>query len=324
MTDHIVIGGAGFIGSHLVRRLLVGDDGAGVTVFDNFSSGRKGHLEPVAGDPRLRIVRGDVKDLDGLAEAVRGHAIAFLLASNPDIARAATDPAIDFWEGTYLVQNTLEACRLAGVERLVYASGSGVYGDQGEHELDESFGPLLPVSTYGASKLAGEALISAYCHLFGLRGVAFRFANVVGPRQTHGVVYDFVRKLLRDPTRLEVLGDGHQSKSYIHVDDILDAVLLLAADLPERFDVFNAATEDYVTVRDIAAVVIDAMGLRGVRLEFGQTPGGWKGDVPIVRFSSAKLRGRGWRSRRSSRDALADSARAILAEAQAEREAAPR
>jgi UDP-glucose 4-epimerase len=316
VTDHIVIGGAGFIGSHLVRRLLEGDDGAGVTVFDNFSSGHEWHLEPVAGDPRLRIVRGDVKDLDALTEAARGHAIAFLLASNPDIARAVTEPAIDFWEGTYLVQNTLEACRLVGVQRLVYASGSGVYGDQGEHELDESFGPLLPVSTYGASKLAGEALISAYCHLFGLRGVAFRFANVVGPRQTHGVVYDFVRKLLRDPSRLEVLGDGHQSKSYIHVDDILDAVLMLDADPPEPFDVFNAATEDYVTVREIAAIVIDAMGLEGVDVEFGQTPGGWKGDVPIVRFSSAKLRARGWRSRRTSREALADSARAILAEAQ--------
>jgi UDP-glucose 4-epimerase len=316
VTDHIVIGGAGFIGSHLVRRLLDGDHNAGVTVFDNFSSGQEWHLEPVAGDPRLRIVRGDVKDLDALTEAARGHATAFLLASNPDIARAVAEPAIDFWEGTYLVQNTLEACRLADVQRLVYASGSGVYGDQGEHELDESFGPLLPVSTYCAGKLAGEALISAYCHLFGLRGVAFRFANVVGPRQTHGVVYDFVRKLLRDPSRLEVLGDGHQSKSYIHVDDILDAVLMLAADPPEPFDVFNAATEDYVTVREIATIVIDAMGLEGVDVEFGRTPGGWKGDVPIVRFSSAKLRARGWRSRRTSREALADSARAILAEAQ--------
>jgi UDP-glucose 4-epimerase len=315
VTDHIVIGGAGFIGSHLVRRLLAGDDGAGVTVFDNFSSGLEAHLEPVAGDPRLRVVRGDVKDLDGLTQAVRGHATAFLLASNPDIARAATEPAIDFWEGTYLVQNTLEACRLAGVQRIVYASGSGVYGDQGEHELDESFGPLLPVSTYGASKLAGEGLISAYCHLFGLRGVAFRFANVVGPRQTHGVVYDFVHKLLRDPTRLEVLGDGHQSKSYIHVDDILDAVLMLAVDPPEPFDVFNAATQDYVTVREIAVLVIEAMGLEDVQVEFGQTPGGWKGDVPVVRFSSAKLRARGWRSSRSSREALADSARATLEEA---------
>ena len=322
MSDPLVIGGAGFIGSHLTRRLL-GQEGA-VTVFDNFSSGREWHLESVASNPRLRTVRGDVKDLDALADAARRQRTAFLLASNPDIARAATEPAIDFWEGTYLVQNTLEACRLAGVERLVYASGSGVYGDQGAHELDESFGPLLPVSTYGASKLAGEALISAYCHLFGLRAVAFRFANVVGPRQTHGVVYDFVRKLLHDPTRLEVLGDGRQSKSYIHVDDVLDAVLMLAADPPEPFDVFNAATDDYVTVREIAAIEIGAMGLDGVDVAFGETPGGWKGDVPIVRFSSAKLRARGWRNSRTSAEALADSARAILAEAQAEREAAPR
>ena len=314
MTDALVIGGAGFIGSHLARRLL-DREGAAVTVFDNFSSGQDWHLEPVNGHPRLRVVRGDVNDLDSLTDAARGHEVAFLLASNPDIARAATEPAIDFWEGTYLVQNTLEACRLAGVQRLVYASGSGVYGDQGERQLDESFGPLLPVSTYGASKLAGEGLISAYCHLFGLRGVAFRFANVVGPRQTHGVVYDFVRKLLRDPTRLEVLGDGRQSKSYIHVDDVLDAMLMLGGDPPEPFDVFNAATEDYITVREIAAIVVDAMGLDGVDVELGKTPGGWKGDVPIVRFSSAKLRARGWRSRWTSREALADSARAILEEA---------
>ena len=314
MSDALVIGGAGFIGSHLVRRLLERDGGR-VTVYDNFSSGQDWHLEPAAGDPRLAVVRADVKDLDDLVAVARGHDTAFLLASNPDIAAAATDPAIDFWEGTYLVQNTVEACRLGDVGTLVYASGSGVYGDQGAAELDESFGPLLPVSTYGAGKLAGEALISAYCHLFGLRGVAFRFANVVGPRQTHGVVYDFVRKLLRDPARLEVLGDGSQSKSYIHVDDVLDAVLLLAADPPTPFDVFNAATEDYVTVREIAGVVVEAMGLSDVELAFGDTPGGWKGDVPVVRFSSAKLRGRGWANRHTSREALRASAQALLEEA---------
>jgi UDP-glucose 4-epimerase len=314
VSRHLVIGGAGFIGSHLVPRLLERPD-ARVTVFDNFSSGREWFLEPVAGDPRLRVERGDAKDLDALTETARGHDTAFLLASNPDIARAASEPAIDFWEGTYLVQNTLEACRAGGVERIVYASGSGVYGDQGAVELDESFGPLLPVSTYGASKLAGEALISSYCHLFGLRGVAFRFANVVGPRQTHGVVYDFVRKLLADPERLNVLGDGSQSKSYIHVDDVLDAVLMLADNPPEPFDVFNAATEDYVTVKEIAELVVEAMGLEGVETQFGATPRGWKGDVPVVRFSSEKLRRRGWSNRYTSREALADAARASVAEA---------
>jgi UDP-glucose 4-epimerase len=315
VSDALVIGGAGFIGSHLVRRLLAAPGGR-VTVYDNFSSGRDRHLEPVADDPRLSVVRDDVKDLDALAAAARGRDTAFLLASNPDIARAAAEPAIDFWEGTYLVQNTVEACRLAGVGTLVYASGSGVYGDQGARELDESFGPLLPVSTYGAGKLAGEALVSAYCHLFGLRGVAFRFANVVGPRQTHGVVYDFVRKLLADPSRLEVLGDGRQSKSYIHVDDVLDAVLMLAADPPERFDVFNAATEDYVTVREIAELVVGVMGLEDVDVAFGDTAGGWKGDVPVVRFSSAKLRALGWRNRHTGVEALRASAHALLEEAQ--------
>jgi UDP-glucose 4-epimerase len=314
MTDFLVIGGAGFIGSHLVGRLL-GRPDAHVTVFDNLSSGSERHLDAVAGDARLRVVRGDIKDLPALTEAADGTDVAFLFASNPDIARAATEPAIDFWEGTYLVQNVLEACRLGGVGRIVYASGSGVYGDQGGRELEESFGPLLPVSTYGASKLAGEALISAYCHLFPLRGVAFRFANVVGPRQTHGVVYDFVHKLLADPTRLEVLGDGTQSKSYIHVDDVLDAVLLLAGDPPDPFDVYNAATKDYVTVQEIAELVIAGMGLDDVELVLGDAPRGWKGDVPVVRFASDKLRRRGWRNRRTSREALADSVRAILAEA---------
>jgi UDP-glucose 4-epimerase len=309
----LVIGGAGFIGSHLVQRLLAGGGGR-VTVFDNFSSGREWHLDPVADEPRLRVVRGDAKDLDALARAAAGHETAFLLASNPDIARAATEPTLDFWEGTYLVQNTVEACRVAGVSTLVYASGSGVYGDQGALELDESFGPLLPVSTYGAGKLAGEALICAYCHLFGLRGVAFRFANVVGPRQTHGVVYDFVRKLLAEPSRLEVLGDGRQSKSYIHVDDVLDAMLLLATDPPEPFDVFNAATDDHVTVREIADLVVEAMGLDEVELVFGQTAGGWKGDVPVVRLTSAKLRSRGWTNRYTSREALRDAVHANLAE----------
>jgi UDP-glucose 4-epimerase len=315
MTASLVIGGAGFVGSHLVRRLLARPETAAVTVYDNFSSGEEWHLEPVAGDKRLKVVRKDAKDLKPLTKAAKGHDVAFLLASNPNIARALREPAIDFWEGTYLVQNAAEACRVAGVPRLVYASGSGVYGDQGARDVDEALGPLLPVSTYGASKLAGEALISSYCHLFGLRGVAFRFANIVGPRQTHGVVHDFIRKLLADPTRLEVLGDGSQSKSYLHVDDALDALLMLADDPPEVFDVFNAATEDYVTVREIAELVITVMGLEKVAVAFGDTPGGWKGDVPVVRFSSEKLRARGWANRRSSRAALADAARSMHAEA---------
>ena len=196
-----------------------------MTVYDNFSSGRE---VTSSGAPTTRASRSfaaDVKDLETLIEAARGHDAVVHLASNPDIARAATEPSIDFDEGTLLTHHVLEAMRVAGVERILYASGSGVYGDLGETEADEDWGPLVPISTYGASKLAGEALISAYSFMFGLSGRAFRFGNVVGPRQTHGVGFDFVRALLADPTRLRILGDGTQSKSYIHVDDVIDAML---------------------------------------------------------------------------------------------------
>ena len=228
----------------MVRRLLERPQ-ARVVVYDNFSSGRAWHLPD---DARLTVVRGDLKDLSALTLAIAGSDAVFHFASNPDIAKAATQPDIDFWEGTYLTQNLLEAMRIARVPRLIYASGSGVYGDTGDTAVTETYSPLLPISTYGASKLACEVLICSYTHMFDLLGVGFRFANVVGPRQTHGVAYDFIRRLLKDPTRLEILGDGQQSKSYIHVEDVVDALLLLHDRGWTGFDVFNVATEDYVTV----------------------------------------------------------------------------
>src|SRR5439155_3795602 len=190
----------GFIGSHVLDRLLADPGVDHVTVFDNFSSGREWHVSHHDGDPRVRIVRGDVRDLPALTRAIGGSEAVVHLASNPDIARAATEPAIDFDQGTLLTHHVVEAMRCTSDARLIlYASGSGVYGDLGDLEIGESHGPLVPVSTYGASKLAGEALVSAYCHMFGLTGRVFRFGNVVGPRQTHGVGYDFVRRLLADP-----------------------------------------------------------------------------------------------------------------------------
>jgi len=313
LTRYFVAGGAGFIGSHMVRRLLARPD-ANVVVYDNFSSGRAWHLPE---DGRLSIVRGDLKDLAALTEAVAGADVAFHFASNPDIAKAATQPDIDFWEGTYLTQNLLEALRVTGVPRLIYASGSGVYGDTGETAVAETYSPLRPISTYGASKLACEALIGSYVAMFGLQGVGFRFANVVGPRQTHGVAYDFVRRLLRDPTRLEILGDGQQSKSYIHVDDVLDALLLLDRTGWEGFDVFNVATADYVTVRQIADLVAGRLGISQVAYSFTGGRRGWKGDVPVVRFDTSKLRGRGWSNRRTSVEALTDSIDSMIADAKA-------
>ncbi len=222
---YMIVGGAGFIGSHFTDRLLADPRVAAVTLYDNFTSGREWHYEHHGKDSRLRVIRNDVSNLAALTEAMAQHDVVLHLASNPDIARAATEPEVDFYQGTLLTNNVVEAMRRAGVPRVLYASGSGVYGEIGHTEAAEDFGPLIPVSTYGASKLAGEALISSYCHMFGLTACVFRFGNVVGPRQTHGVGFDFVRRLSANPEELRILGDGHQSKSYIHVDDVVSAVL---------------------------------------------------------------------------------------------------
>jgi len=311
-----VSGGAGFIGSHLTQRLLSLSATTRVVVYDNFTSGTRRHLADSLGDPRLEVVEGDLKDLKKLTTAMAGCDTVFQFAANPDIAKAVTQPDIDFWEGTYLVQNLLEAMRVNRVPRLLYMSGSGVYGENAGVAFREDYGPCLPISTYGASKLACEALINAYCHMFGLRARAFRFANVVGPRQTHGVGYDFVRRLKSDPTRLRILGDGLQSKSYIHVDDIMEAVLLANERCEANYDVFNVATGDYITVREIADLAVDVSKLKSGEVAYEFTGGdrGWKGDVPIVRFDCTKIQSLGWKCRRTSAEAMHDAMNAMREE----------
>ncbi len=315
--SHVFIsGGAGFIGSHLVRHLLGLPSVRRVVVFDNFSSGQESYLAGLRDDPRLTVARGDLKELPAVTAAMEGCDTVFHLAANPDIAKAVTQPDIDFWEGTYLAQNVLEAMRVNGVRCILYTSGSGVYGENAVVAFPESYGPCLPISTYGASKLACEALISAYCHMFDMEGRAFRFANVVGPRQTHGVGYDFVRRLKADPTRLRILGDGSQSKSYIHVDDVLAAIFTAAEKCPARFDVFNVATDDYITVREIADIAVEVSNLAPGSVQYDYTGGdrGWKGDVPVVRFDVSKIKSFGWRAGRTSAEAVRDSVAAMRVE----------
>jgi UDP-glucose 4-epimerase len=312
-----LIGGAGFIGSHVTDVLLADPDVPAVTIYDNFTSGREWHVKQNLSDPRLTVVRGDVKDLGSLANAMRGHDVVVHLASNPDIARAATEPAIDFDEGTYLTHHVVEAARRTGAKHILFASGSGVYGDLGELEVHEDHGPLVPVSTYGASKLAGEGLIAAYAFMFDLPGSVFRFGNVVGSRQTHGVGFDFVRNLIADPTRLRILGDGRQSKSYVHVLDVIDA-MLAAYRRPEKpYEAYNVATGDYITVTEIADLATVCLGLDPEDVQYQYTGGdrGWKGDVPVVRLNTERIRALGWRNRYSSREAMLESLLAIALEA---------
>jgi UDP-glucose 4-epimerase len=318
LTRYLVAGGSGFIGSHVTARLLARAD-AEVVVYDNLVSGQRWYLDPLREDPRLTVVESDLKDAEALQAAMEGCEHVFHFAANPDIAKAVETPGIDFWDGTLLTNNVLEACRITGARRLTYASGSGVYGDRSDRNADESFGPLEPVSTYGASKLASEAMICAYSHMFEIEGMCFRFANVVGPRQTHGVTYDFVRRLMDDPERLVIWGDGQQSKSYIHVGDVVAAMLTVGDRELGGFGVFNVGTDDYVTVREIADMVVERLGLRDVDYAFTGGRRGWKGDVPVVRFDSTRIRGLGWDNRYNAREALADSIDATIEQARRER-----
>ncbi len=311
-----VTGGAGFIGGHLLKRLLQAEGTESVVVYDNFTSGQRSYLPAETSEGRLSVIEADLKDAERIREAMAGCDTVFHLAANPDIAKAITEPEIDFWEGTYLTQNVLEAMRQTGAARIFYTSGSGVYGEDPAVDFTEDHGPCIPISTYGASKMASESLIAAYCHMFGLVARVFRFANVVGPRQTHGVGYDFIRRLKNDPTTLRILGDGSQKKSYIHVDDVLEAILLVAARAKKRYDVFNVATDDYITVRQIADLAVATAGLRPDEVKYDFTGGdrGWKGDVPIVRFDCAKIKAMGWKNRRSSAEALRDAMEAMRKE----------
>lgn len=309
-----IAGGAGFIGSHFTDRLLCDRTVEAVTLYDNFSSGREWHYAHHEQDRRLHLVRADVKDMASLERAMAGHTVVIHLASNPDIARAATEPDIDFREGTYLTQQIVEAMRRTRTPRLLYASGSGVYGDIGSVEAHEDYAPLVPVSTYGASKLAGEALIASYCAMFGITACAFRFGNVVGARQTHGVGFDFIRRLRAGPDRLRILGDGQQSKSYIHVEDVIEAVLTAHLKTRKSFEVYNVATGDYITVTEIARLAMEVSGLsdEDVRIEYTGGDRGWKGDVPIVRLNTDRIRSLGWTCRRTSQQALCVAMHAML------------
>lgn len=316
MKKYFIVGGAGFIGSHLVEALLKEEKDANVIIYDNFSSGRTWHLEDIKDSKNLKIIKADAKDKDTLIDAMKETDIVYHLASNPDISRAITQPDIDFWEGTYLTNNVLEAMRINNVKKLLYTSGSGVYGDAGSLELDEDYSLKLPISTYGSSKLACEAMICSYCYMFDMHGVSFRFANVVGPRQTHGVGYDFVKKLMSNTDRLDILGDGKQSKSYIYVTDVIDAMRLIERSAMKGFSYYNVATMDYIEVKEIADIVVDIMGLKKVKYCYTGEKRGWKGDVPVVRMSSKKIRKLGWSNKYNSRQAIEKSIKAIYEEVQ--------
>jgi UDP-glucose 4-epimerase len=240
--------------------------------------------------------------------------LIFHLAANADIARGVEEPTLDFQHSIVATFSLLQAMRRHGIRQLVYTSGSGVYGDRGSKYSPESFGPLEPVSMYGASKLGAEGLISAFAHLFEMRAWIVRPANIIGPRATHGVVFDFVRRLKNDPKKLRILGNGEQSKTYLFVDDVIDALLLIQKKARKRVNFFNLSANSFITVNQIADEVVKLMNLKKVKFERTGGKIGWKGDVPVVRLYNTRLRKLGWRAKYNSRQAVRATVRALLSD----------
>ena len=306
----LVTGGAGFIGSHLVDRLVV--EGYEVRVIDNLSSGR---LENLTHHSDVKIMMGDLKSPQDALRAVEGVDVVFHFAANPEVRVSTTSPEIHFNENVVATFNLLEAMRRRGVGQIVFASSSSVYGEPEEIPASED-APIRPVSVYGASKAACEHLIHAYTRLYGIKAVVLRYANVVGPRLRHGVVWDLINKLRRNPSELEILGDGKQIRSYIYVNDAVEATVVAWRRTVDDYAVYNIASEDWMTVDEVADVVIEVMGLAGVRKIYKPVLHGvgWPGDVKQITMRIDRIKQLGFQPRRSSKEAVKAAAEALLAE----------
>ena len=319
----VISGGAGFIGSHLVDYILEEDTADKVIVIDNLSSGRIDFIKHWMGDERFSFHRIDLSSPNSLGDLINGSDIFFHFAADPEVRRGSITPESMWTNNVVATYNALEAARIAKIRFIVFASSSTVYGEPTVMPTPENYSPLEPISIYGASKLACEALISGYAHTFGIRGLILRFANIVGKRLRHGVIYDFIRKLQKNPNKLEILGDGTQRKSYLHVRDAVEATIKLLEHFREKelkTDVFNVGSEDWVTVGEIAEIVSKTMGLQPEYYYTGGVDGGrgWKGDVKYMLLDITKAKKAGWKPKMNSKEAVERAAKEIYEEVKEE------
>jgi UDP-glucose 4-epimerase len=313
----LVTGGAGFLGSYLCGTLA--DQNQDVTILDNLSSGIRGNIREIKSMGRVRLIFGDCKNRKDVRRAISNADIIYHFAANPEVRLELTDPSTCFRENIYATHILLEAVKDSDVTMIVFASTSTVYGDANITPTPENYSPLEPISIYGASKLASEALITSYCHTFKKQALILRLANIVGPRSRHGVIRDFITKLRRNPKELKILGDGHQKKSYLYVEDCVDAILRSRVTNKERIDVLNIGADDQIEVALIAEIVAEEMNLRNVKFNFtGGVDGGrgWVGDVKNMLLDISKIKSRGWRSTRNSEESVRLTVKQILSKGQ--------
>ncbi len=310
----MVTGGAGFIGSHIVDRLV--RDGHDVVVYDNLSSGKIEFIQEHINNGSIKFVKADLLDFDTLLKEMVGVDLVYHVAANPDVRLGAHDTKVHMEQNVKATYNVLEAMRINGVKDIVFTSTSTVYGEAEKIPTPEDYGPLIPISLYGASKLGAEAFITSYAHTFDMRAVIYRFANIVGPRGTHGVIYDFIMKLRRNPKELEILGDGKQTKSYLYVDDCVDAIIYGHNNRKSDVEIFNIGSDDWVNVRRIADIIVEEMHLENVKYRFTGGSRGWKGDVPKMLLSIEKIKKYGWKPQHSSEDSVRLTARHLIKEIQ--------
>lgn len=306
----LVTGGAGFIGSHLVDKLLI--EGNEVVAVDNLSLGRLDNINEASKNPKFKFEELNILEKDKFFDLFKNEKfdVVFHLAANSDIAISHSNPDVDYentFETTYI---TLLAMKEFGVKKLVFASTSAIYGDTSE-KINENFGPLFPVSHYGASKLASEAFISSFCENYGIKAWITRFPNVVGERATHGVIFDFINKLRKNPKKLEVLGNGEQIKPYLYVKDLVDAILFVYKNTSEKINFYNIGVESRTKVKEIAQMVIEEMNV-GAEIKYTGGDRGWIGDVPEFRYNLDKIHKLGWSAKNSSNEAVRKSVKYIL------------
>lgn len=306
---YLITGGAGFIGSHLINRLIADHE---IVVLDNMSEGDPAVISRHEPDPNFTFIKGDLNDSSAVALALADVDAVFHLAAHRDVRQGVDRPDIDMDNGIIATYNLLEAMRKKDVKKVVYSSSQVVYGDPSEFPVSESYGPLLPISIYAASKLSCESLIMAYSHTFDMQSWIFRFANIVGPGGTHGVIPDFIEKLKKDQSQLEILGDGSQIKPYLSVDDCLDAILFAHSNADEQVNLLNLGTDGWTSVTRIAEIVIEECGLENVELTYTGGKRGWVGDVPKIKLSIDKIKALGWSPKHTSEEAVRLAARSLV------------